>query len=109
MSHSKDNHDKTKAADNVSVDTAPTDNVSPDTVPTINVSRSENVDDLWVDPAEIINDVILADELERVAKLVETVAISGSKCHECKMANEVVNHKVKVIKDQDSKIIALQT
>ena len=67
--HMKDKHDKTHVV--------ATNNVSADTETTHNVSNSDNVSNLWVEPSEIIDNVTLAEELERIAKIVETVAISG--------------------------------
>ena len=86
-----------------------TNKVLANTETTNNVSNSDKVSELWVEHNTITEDVTLAEELEGIAKIVETVAISGLKCHECKFAKEVVDHKEKVIKDQDLKLVALQT
>ena len=100
--HMNNKHDKAVVAEanDVSDDTEITNNVS-------NNDKGNN--DLWVEPAEITNDVILAEELERIAIIAQNAVISGSNCDECKKVNEVVDHKEKVIKDQDNKITTMQT
>ena len=64
---------------------------------------------MWVEPSEITNDIILAEELERIANIAKNAVISGSNCDECKNIKEVLDHKEKVIKDQDIKITTMQT
>ena len=56
----------------------------------------------------VTEEVTLAEEVERIANIGETVAISGYKCHDM-IAKEVVNLKDKFIRDQDWNSIALQT
>ena len=62
------------------------------------------------DNLEGINDDLdVAEELERMANLVDMVSNNGSQCHECKLSNEVVAHKEGVIKTLDAEINTLET
>ena len=54
--------------------------------------------------AEDVGDVILAEELERFAKLAETLTITGSKCHDCTRLKQIIAHKDTVIRIHGSKL-----
>ena len=77
-----------------------TNKVLANTETTNNVSNSDKVSELWVEHNTITEDVTLAEEVERIANIGETLAISGYKCHDM-TAKEVVNLKDKFIRDQD--------
>ena len=65
---------------------------------TNNVSNRDKISELWVEHNTITEDVTLAEEVERIANIGETLAISGYKCHDLKMAKEVVNLKDKLLR-----------
>ena len=79
------------------------------------VLNSEQGTDKMVDePLEEVEDndegeIAMAEELERFAKLAETVSFMGSKCQDCSTGKQVIAHKDNIIGIQESKIKATQS
>ena len=102
--HMIDVHDKAKAAD----DNAIADNSTVEEN-TENYNVSDEADD--EDMAKLVNDYeddILAEELARLANVVEAVNLQGPKCSECKNLGEVLKHKESVIKNLDKRTNTIQ-
>ena len=58
---------------------------------------------------ENADELCMAEELERFAKLAETVSYIGSKCHDCEQRKEAITHKDNIINIQESKLKDTQT
>ena len=85
--------------------------VNDELVNTDHVERDKsNTDNFEAEEVEEDADEIsMAEELERFAKLAETVSYIGSKCHDCGQRKEALTHKDNIINIQESKIKASQT
>ena len=102
--HMTDVHDKANAAND---DTSSENSMVEENTEDYNV-RDEADDEDMAKLVDDYEDDILAEELARLANVVEAVNLKDSKCSECNNLSEVLAHKESVIKNLDKKANTLK-